>query len=300
MNRISRTLLLTLLQAARLIPLPVRAQLGRILGRLYALFPLREREIVIRHLALFKGKFKASVQVREVFSHLGETALESINLTPILKNRDSAIICREQPLLNELLNEKGGTLVLTGHVGNWDLLGAYGASLGVPLATVARKARQPLLQDALIRLRAETGVTMLWKDDPGIGRDILRRLKEREWIAALIDQDTTVKGESSPFLGIPAHTPTTIIELGKRAKARIIIAFLVRVGCGRYEVTLKRVEQSLTVSEILKAYHESLEGILKEYPAQWVWNHKRWRTLPSGERLSSREYLNWLHANTKL
>ncbi len=199
------------------------------------------------------------------------------------------IVCPNRELVQEIVSSGEPCVALTAHTGNWELMAAYMVSLGVPLRTVARPARGAFSHALLRVLREKWGVKSLWRAG-GISLGIPRSLRDGETLAALIDQDTRVKGEFSSFFGTPAKTPSTLIRLGKKKGARFVTAFNVRREDGTFLIRIEEIPAKLSTEAMLDLYHERLETLLREHPSQWVWFHKRWRSLESGERLSGKEY----------
>jgi len=274
------------------LPIGWRASGGAALGRLFALFPTRDRKICKAQLRTFLGP-DATKFLPGVYAQLGKSIAESLNLKPLLA-RPELFQFLEEDRAKELMNSGRPLICLTGHIGNWDLFGALMNARGFPVTAIGREARNKTLQTVLAALRDSYGIQTIWRTGSAQGaRDILRALKGGRWVAALIDQDTRVAGAFVPFFGIPAVTPSSLIDLALRQKAHIVSAFLVREGLGGY-VAYRELPSSGTPEETLAAYHLHLEEVIRRNPEQWVWIHKRWRTLANGERLSSREYLKIL------
>jgi len=187
----------------------------------------------------------------------------------------------------------GAVVALSAHLANWELLAALQAADGVPLTVVGREANRPQLHRQLIALRQRSGVKTVWRGDPGAARTLLRTLQQREVIAALVDQDTAVSSLAVPFFGHPAMTPSSVIEIAQRQQARIVSIFLVRPTPSSYAVHLRELTSHASPVEILTEYHRHLEEMLRQFPAQWPWFHKRWRT-QGGETLSTSRYLAFL------
>jgi KDO2-lipid IV(A) lauroyltransferase len=284
--------ILTALGAFGSLPAEFRGKLGALLGIIFSLIPTRDRAICQAQIraVLRAGASETSQLTRKVYAHLGRTLAESVNLAPFLAASEQFSFPEEQRA-RALTNSGQPLICLTGHVGSWDLFGALMTSRGFPLTAIGREARNQHLQEVLANLRGRYGIETIWRTNSAQGaRDILRALKSRRWVAALIDQDTRVAGTHVPFFGIPAVTPSSLIELALRQKAHVVSAFLVREGRGG-RVMYRELPSSGSAAEVLAAYHAHLEEVIRAYPEQWVWIHKRWRTLPSGERLSSAAYL---------
>lgn len=286
----------TILGALASLPWGVRKLLGRSIGTFYGSLPVRERRIADAQIARMGESLSRRPAAREVFANIGETMLESFNLEPVLRD-ESAVIMEHWDLVHELRSSPRGIVALTAHLGNWELLGAYWARRNLPMKVIGREARDPALQVVLKELREERNkLDTIWRGQDAAGaRLIMRELKQGNIVAALIDQDTTVSSEWTPFLGAPAKTPSGIVELAKRCDAQIVSVFVTREpDRKKFRIHLRRIPDGTSVTEVLAAYSEHLGELVARYPSQWVWFHKRWRSRPDGTTLSTKAYLDWL------
>ena len=289
-----KTIILLIITLLGFLPLSLRSALGRAMGFIFAMLPTRERTIARLQIEHFIGAERAPSLVREVFAGIGQTLFESFNLRPFLSHQNTYISSDDWPEAERLLAKKRGIVALTAHTGNWDLLAAYMVSRGIELCAVGREARNPTLQEILLTLRNQYGIQTIWRSDKKGIKEIIARLKGGQVVAALIDQDTRVKSEFSPFFGHPAATPSALVRLAKEQNFLLATAFIFRTGFNKYRVFMQPLAENLTLKETLDEYNRRLEGMLRRYPSQWVWFHKRWRTMPGGKRMSSKEYIEYL------
>jgi KDO2-lipid IV(A) lauroyltransferase len=283
-----------MVRAIGTLPLPLRRELGWLLGSIFGILPSRERRIALLQLRYFLPEHSAARIARRTFAHAGITLLESLNLAPLLTPPYPAIRCDNWSELESILKSPRPSIVLTGHTGNWDLLAAYAIARGMRVATIGREARSPILQDVLRGIRDGYGIQTIWRSDKSGIKKLLSLLKEGSNIAALIDQDTRVESLSIPFFSEPAKTPSSLITLGKKHNAQFATAFLFRTSRSSYEVFTEVIDDSLSTEELLRVYNQRLETLIRRFPEQWVWFHKRWRTTAAGETKSSKEYVEWL------
>lgn len=277
-----------------LIPLNARVFLGRLLGSLVALVPSRDQKIASLQLKKIYGNRPSRPPVTRVYAHLGRVALESLNLWPILKNPDRFPIVHNAELVERC--KQTGALALTAHFGNWDLLAASMVQLGVPVNAIARKARKADFQDLLTDLRTNYGIQSLWRENSKSLKTIIQCLKDKQIIAALVDQDTRVSSLHSSFFGIKAKTPSGLVVLARRLEVPIVSAFCAVSRTGRYEVWVEEFDSDLDAQQVLDEFHQRLEDIIIRFPEQWVWFHKRWRTGIDQHTMSSKEYMNYLES----
>jgi len=272
------------------LPFTIRSGLGFILGYIAGLLPLRERTFTWLQLKVFLPSVSARWITPLVFANAGQTLLESLNVRPILANGSKRISCESWERVDSWVKDQRPIVALTAHTGNWDLLAAWVISRGIPLTTIGREARKPSAQAILRSIREGYGIETIWRSDRSGLKRLIACLKERRVLAALIDQDTRVESVSIPFFGAPAKTPVSLITLGRKMNARFVTAFLFRTGWLRFSVFIEEVPELPSDQEILEVYSQRLETLIRRFPNQWVWFHKRWRSPPGQEPLSSRAY----------
>jgi KDO2-lipid IV(A) lauroyltransferase len=172
-------------------------------------------------------------------------------------------------------------LILTGHCGNWELIGTVLHNGGVPPAAVARPLDDPALQKIVVDLRAHLGTTTIARGTRGAARQLLEVLRGGGALAMLIDQDTKVDGVWVPFFGRPAFTPVGAAEIALRQKAQVIPSFIDRRPNGNHHVhfhpALTLPDDPRDATALMTA---QIEQQIRRHPEQWVWWHKRWRRQP--------------------
>lgn len=288
---------IALVSLVAILPITLRSAVGWVLGYTLGSLPLRDQHVARAQISTFLRAPRPDRVVRRAFANAGATLLESLRLRPLLASRRGRIRCDAWSQIEQWVSADRPIVALTGHTGNWDLLAAYMIHRGIPITTIGKEARNPAAQHLLARMRHGYGIETLWRSDRRAVKRLMECLKERRVVAALIDQDTRVESRYIPFFGCPAKTPSSLISLGKRAHARFVSAFLFRVGFMRYEVFVEEFPEDLPEDEILRLYNARLETLIRRYPAQWVWFHKRWRSRPDGSVLSTREYLAAIREN---
>lgn len=286
-------LLVAALRSLGALPVGVRSCIGYGVGFLIGLLPLRDQRVARLQLGRFFGSSSRILAARS-FGNAGQTLMESLNLAPLLARSSSCIEAPQWPEVEKWLLDKRPLIALTGHTGNWDLLAAYTIARGVPLTTVGREARSQAGQELLRSIREGYGIETIWRSDRTGVKRLVACMKERRTVAALIDQDTDVESIYAPFFGEAAKTPSALIALGQRCNARFVSAFMFRTGPLHFETFIEEFESSLTAEALLAEYNARLERLVRRFPGQWVWFHKRWRSRPDGERLSTSRYTEWL------
>ncbi len=193
--------------------------------------------------------------------------------------------------LRALLAPGRGLVMVSGHIGHWELLARRLVRAGVPCASVARSGTSPVLHALLSRFRAESGFDVLLRDDPGTARAIIRCLRQGKLLGLLIDQDTDVQGVFVPFFGRAAWTPRAAGDLALRFQAPVAVIWSRRRGPAAgdgHELTVEAVpydaaaaDQGAESVRITARCTALLEAAIRARPEEWVWMHERWRTRPA-------------------
>jgi len=276
------------------LPLDFRIALGRFLGGLFSWFPTTDRAVAKAQINLFLPK-QLRPSIRSVYKNIGQTILESFNLEPYLEKSAKHIAFDKRDEMLTWLKDSRPLIAFPSHCGNWDLLAAALIAQGIPITTTGREAKAASFQEFLIKFRKSYGVKTIWRRQHGgsssVTRELIRDLGKHRVVATMLDQDTNVGSLFIAFFGALASTPSSLVELGIRKNARFITSFIVRTGWSSYRIIIDEIPAGLSAKEVLETYNTRLEKLIEKYPSQWVWFHKRWRTLPCGKKLSTKEYL---------
>jgi KDO2-lipid IV(A) lauroyltransferase len=258
------------------------------LGSLGWLLAKRERAKAMRNLKLAFGSELGDRELRRIvrgmFAHYSKIGYEVTRLAKLSRKQVERWVEFEGlELAEEAIRSSRGVIAATGHIGNWELMGAAVARLGVPMNVIARRLYNPRLNDFVIDIREKAGVKTILRESDDSAKRILRCLRNGELLALLIDQDIRVEGCFVDFFGRPAFTPTGAAALAHRTGALLLAASIQRLEGGRHLVRAVPVEidrQSDPEHAIIAATAEitaRLEGWIRERPEQWCWNHDRWR-----------------------
>lgn len=244
----------------------------------------RNRAIAQLQQGLDLSETEARSLTREMFEHLGHVGMEWIHKDRLLKaHPDLQLSLEHRKLFEEALAENNGLVAITGHIGNWELLAQMVSHAGFPITSVARPTYDPRLTRWIDAMRTNQGMKVLWRGGASSPRDILRIFRDNEILGLLIDQDTKVQSTFVPFFGRMAATPTAAAVLALRKQTPIIIGWLHRTPTGfrahfeRHEYNAPENSEA-EVRKLTAELTERLEFAIRQYPSQWVWLHKRWKT----------------------
>jgi len=177
-----------------------------------------------------------------------------------------------------------GVLFATAHLGNWELSAFAHALLAAPMHVVVRPLDNPLIDALVARRRTMSGNKVIEKKD--FARGILQALAANEAVGILIDQNASLDtGVFVDFFGIPACAGAGFARLAAHTGAAVIPGFALWSDAERKFVLrfYPAVPISGDVQQDTARIHAVLERIIREYPDQWLWIHRRWKTRPPGE-----------------
>jgi KDO2-lipid IV(A) lauroyltransferase len=178
-----------------------------------------------------------------------------------------------------------GVLVATAHLGNWELSAFAHAWMTGPMNIVVRPLDNPRIDEIVERYRGLSGNPIISKR--AAAREILRALKANESVGILIDQNTTLdQGVFIDFFGVKACAGTAFAKMAHHSGAAVVPGFAFWAE-GEQKYVLRfypAVEMSGDVAADTQRVHACLESAIREYPDQWLWIHRRWKTRPDGEK----------------
>lgn len=258
-------------------------------GCVYYLLP-EYRNITIDNLDLALGKEKSPKEIRNiakaVFKNIGKSAAELVNFPKINENNIADFVTlKNRQILDEAFSKGKGIIIITAHIGNWELMAAALRLNNYPGVTVGRRIYFDKYDNYLNYLRKTHDVNVIYRDDSP--RKILKVLKENRIVGIVADQDVdSVEGVFVNFFGRPAYTPAGPAAIAKTSGAALIPVFIIRKN-GRHELVIEEpIELADTgdkPGDIIKntqKWSDVVESYIKRYPEQWVWMHKRWKTKP--------------------
>lgn len=183
-------------------------------------------------------------------------------------------------MLDEAMAEGKGCIMVSGHMGNWEIGGCLAAARGIPTTFVVTTQRNKLIEAKLDRYREASGAEIVKRRVATKG--VLSALKRKRMVAILIDQDAHEDGAFVPFFGRPASTPRGPAVFQLRTGAPLVFAYSIRLPGERYRIHYERIQtEGITDADELTALLTSkLEAAIRIRPEQWFWMHRRWKTRP--------------------
>jgi len=226
---------------------------------------------------------------RACYRHFGALLAEFARL-PLVK-RDNLLDLVEivdAHILDQAHAAGAGVVVVSGHLGNWELMGASIANLGYPASYVVTRQENELVERQMDDLRRGEGIEIIKRRDAAKG--VLRALRQNRVVAILSDQDAHEAGAFVPFFGRPASTPRGAALFALRTGAALIFAESCRQDLGKLRVIFERIrtddlpqDRDAAVYELVRRFTARLEDAVRRHPEQWFWMHRRWKTRPPND-----------------
>lgn len=183
--------------------------------------------------------------------------------------------------LDEALKKGKGVVVLSAHLGNWELGGAVIGLLGYPFWVVVRPHKHKKVDDFFNARRQSKGLKIIPLGKSA--RQCFRVLKENQLLGLVGDRDFTDGGVVLDFFGRPAFFPQGPAELSLKTGAAIIPGFMIRNGDDTCTLKIyKPVEFSPTGSpddlkRLMKLYINIFEDAIRRHPEQWYMFRRFWK-----------------------
>jgi KDO2-lipid IV(A) lauroyltransferase len=285
-NRIEYGVALAILKSLEVAPLA----LSHWLARRYVWLVLdvaipRLRRTAYRNLSLALPEANAAEIVDGVFHSIARTIVTFAKFPSIRKeNVDRWIRCEGGEYFESALREGRGVLFATAHLGNWELSAFAHALFRTPMNVVVRPLDNPLIDRLVEFRRALSGNRPIFKKD--FARAILKALAANQAVGILIDQNTTPDaGVFVDFFGVPACAGTGFAKLAAHSGAAVIPGFALWSQEERRYVLRFYPPIPITgdAARDTQALQSKLEEVIRRYPDQWLWIHRRWKTRPPGE-----------------
>ena len=186
-------------------------------------------------------------------------------------------------VLEEVQARGKGIVVVSGHLGNWEVMGAAASRLGYPITYIVKRVKDQLLDDLINGWRRKVGVDIIYARESG--KKIVPHLNAGRIVAFMIDQDAGKRGVWIDFFNQPASTPRGAAVYSLRTGAPVLFMYDVRKPGGRHHVVIREVEinreDGLSEESIIRVMSEltrALEEAICRYPEQYMWMHHRWRS----------------------
>ncbi|MEE2787335.1 MAG: lysophospholipid acyltransferase family protein [Myxococcota bacterium] len=189
--------------------------------------------------------------------------------------------------LHAAMARERGVILVTAHLGNWELLIRYGSTLPRPLTIVTREMRSRFFNSMWRTLRMGSAQYVSEGAHP---RTLVRRLRRNELLGFVLDQHEPARtAHVSEFMGRPAASSTGLARLASIAGASIVPVFIRRLDSGTHDIWFEapieatEVHRQAQVRQLTDSCLARIEAAVRLVPEQWLWLHRRWKVTPKDE-----------------
>jgi Kdo2-lipid IVA lauroyltransferase/acyltransferase len=183
-----------------------------------------------------------------------------------------------------------GVLILTGHLGAWEISSFYHSLMGYPMSMVIRRLDNELVDRLVNGIRCQHGNKVVHKDD--FARGLISAMRQGETVGILMDTNMTPpQGVFVDFFGTAACTASGMARVALKTGAAVLPGFLLWEESSQGyvlhfgpQLELIRSEDNETdIVANTALFTRVLEDYIRQYPQQWLWLHRRWKTRPEGQ-----------------
>jgi len=254
----------------------------------------RLRRVGVRNLELalpgLTGQERARI-LRGVYRHLGWQLVEFCRLSRYTQANTRNWIRTEGMEYYLAAKARGkGVLIVTGHLGVWELSSFYHSLMGYPMGMVIRRLDNRRLDDYVNRIRCLRGNRILHKDD--FARGLLTAMRAGETVGILMDTNMRPpQGVFVEFFGRTACTASGLARVALKTGAAVLPGFMVWEAAERKYVLrfgselvfARSGDEEADALAATQLCASATEEWIRRYPDQWLWIHRRWKTRPAGE-----------------
>lgn len=290
LNTVEYILFRLLLFLVKIFPISFSCFIGRLLGRLAFLILKKRRERTISNIRVAQENdfFSNSVDERwlalKVWEHIGMIGSEFLYY---YERKPEAFLktvrFEGKENLERILAQNKGAILVSGHLGNWELLGVSLSLSGFKVNPIVKFQSNGLVDKVIQDNRRSLGMNLI--DKNGFLRPIMAAFKRNEVVSFLIDQSTYKAGVNVKFFGKEAPIPRGAAEFALKTGTPVFSAQCLREKPGHYRVVISEEiklvrtgEHERDVEENTAIFIKLIEAVIRDYPEQWLWMHKLWRS----------------------
>ena len=284
-NKLEYILFLLFSKIFQLLGLKLSRKLSPILAALFYYFiPIRKATVLENLRNAFPDYCENKIR-KIAFANYKSFAITLMEIfcLPSTNDIEKKVNCKNLNLIIDRYIENNGVILLSAHFGNWEYMAiSMGVQLGIPLAVVVKRQRNPYVTNWMNRVRTKWNNTIVHL---GISiRDVYQILKEQQIVAMVADQRGPREGEKVNFFGRDLSVHTGPAALALKTGAPILYGISVRQKDYSYETTFTEIsKENLSgsheekVKQLSQKHMSYLEDFVRKYPEQWLWMHKRWK-----------------------
>lgn len=290
-DRIYAALLNGLLSFLAALPFWANQGLGFVLGWGFILLPNKPKRIARINLALCFPALSRWQRQRLLMASLVEMAKTVTELGAVWRWPPSRVLplirqVHGESLVQQALAAGHGLILAAPHLGAWELTGAYCDLHYAPVTYLYRPPRQAWVEQILCQVRQRFGARLVPTDVGGV-RALYRALAANQVIGILPDHEASLgEGVFVPLFQVNASTPVLLSRLTQKQQTPVILVYAERLSWGRgFHLHFVAAEPGIYAADKIQAataINAQLETCIRQIPAQYQWNYKRFRSQPQG------------------
>lgn len=293
-TRVGNAMVLWMARHWQRLPEGMACRLGLGIGRAMRVLSPRHSRIVMANLRLAFGNEKSEQELAKIakacYRHLGLCLTEFVRLPAMSAEEIRGITeLRGKEHIDRALALGKGVILLTGHLGNWEITGSRIAAEGYPLSVIARAQRDDEITEYVSRTRQRVGMRVLHRDIAV--RSSLRALRQNELVGILMDQNAGDDGIFVEFFGRLASTAPGAAAFALRTGATVLPTFGWRNPDNTHTAQINEPVSLIRTGDYewdlrtnTARYTNIIEDRIRLHPEQWFWLHKRWKARPPEEK----------------
>ena len=261
--------------------------MGRQVGRLGYYLDREHRKVALQNLHIAFGQERSEEELhiiaKKTFQNLGMMAIEFFRIPRMdVENFKKKLVVEGLDKAMELLEKKRGVLLLVSHFGNWELMGLMSKVIGNPIMVIAKPMKNRYVDQFITAIRQEAGLEVIPPEKAS--RKVIRALSENRLVGILIDQRVKrSEGVWADFFGRKAPTTPGLALLALKTGAPVLPVFMIRDGFRRHRLLFEKPLELIRTGNVRKdveantqLLNHTLEAMIRQYPEQWFWVHRRW------------------------
>jgi KDO2-lipid IV(A) lauroyltransferase len=261
---------------------------GRQLGNVMYCLDVEHRKVAIQNLHIAFGQEKSEEEMRSIakknFQNLGMLAIEFFRIPRMdieTFKRKVEVEGLDEAL--QVFEKNRGALLLLGHFGNWELMALMSKVIKKSILVIAKPIKQnPWIDGWINGIRKRAGLEVI--PPKNASQKVIQALSQNQVVGILFDQrGRRSKGIWADFFGRKVPTTPGLAVMALKSGAPVLPVFMIRNGFHKHRLLIKKPLQLIDTGDIngdilanTQLFNHTLESIIREYPDQWFWIHRRW------------------------
>jgi KDO2-lipid IV(A) lauroyltransferase len=261
---------------------------GATLGATACRLMRRRVSVLHENLKLCRIAFDSSAIRRlfaiRCFQHVGISAIEILRQKTYRSADFESKVTFENMGLLETAHKRGkGAILMSGHIGNWELLGSFVAREGYPTDLLVKRQSNQSVDELINSFRLNQGVGIIYTDTGS--RDLIGAIRKGGFVAILADQYGGADSETVRFFGNDVLVPTGPAALIQKYDLPLVFGMLRRAKDGHHYGACRLVDglSDRDRKAIVQEYTSLLEEAIRECPEMWLWTHRKFKNLSDYE-----------------